>query len=191
MVLASAIGGIGWGMLVPAQHFLVLSGGRAASLTSESNHQFDAVALFLCLGLILGVLSAVAAWLWRSVRGAVVLAGLLIGSAVGAAAAAVVGLGVARLRFPEITDVAVGQIVPATPNIGTPMALIVQPFAAAVVYLLMVSLNPRDDLGTGAADSDRSQDEDGQAGEDRHVGDPVGSDSASPIDGSPQSHVAE
>ncbi|MFC9788988.1 DUF2567 domain-containing protein [Rhodococcus sp. NPDC127528] len=150
MVVASAIGGIGWGVLVPAQHFLVLSGGRAASLTSESNHQFDAVALFLCLGLILGVLSAVAAWLWRSVRGAVVLTGLLIGSAVGAAAAAVVGLGVARLRFPEVTDVAVGQIVPATPTIGTPMALILQPFAAAVVYLLMASLNPRDDLGVTA-----------------------------------------
>ncbi|TQF73739.1 DUF2567 domain-containing protein [Rhodococcus spelaei] len=160
-------------MLVPAQHFLVLSGGRATSLTSESNHQFDAVALFLCLGLILGVLSAVAVWLWRSVRGAVVLAGLLIGSMVGTAAAALVGLGVARLRFPEVTDVTVGQIVPATPGIGTPMALILQPFAAALVYLLLVSLNPRDDLGVTPAPA------------------AAGPDSASAIDGSPQAHVTE
>ncbi|MBP1159167.1 hypothetical protein ABIC28_004423 [Rhodococcus sp. PvR044] len=155
VVAASALAGIGWGLLVPAQHFLVISGGRAASLTSESGHQFDAVALFLCAGLTVGVLSASAAWLWRSVRGPVVLIGLLIGSAVGAATTAVVGLGVAGLRFPDLPDAIEGQIVPVSPGLGTAMVLILQPLVAAFVYLVLASMSPRDDLGVAPA-SDES-----------------------------------
>ncbi|MFC7448898.1 DUF2567 domain-containing protein [Rhodococcus daqingensis] len=151
VVAASAIAGVGWGLLVPAQHFLVVADGRGASLTSESGHQFDAVALFLCAGLTVGVLTASAAWLWRSVRGPVVVAGLLIGSVAGAAAAAVVGLGVAGLRFPEVPDAVAGQIVPVSPGLGTAMVLILQPLVAAFVYLVLASMSPRDDLGVGGA----------------------------------------
>lgn len=148
VVIVSAVAGVGWGLLVPAQHFLVVSGGGAVSLTGESGRQFDAVALFLCLGLVLGVLTAVAVWsVQRTVRGIAQLVGLTIGSVVGASAAALVGLGVAQLRFPGVEDVEIGQIVAATPGLGTAMALIAQPLAAAVVYLLLVSISPDRDLG--------------------------------------------
>ncbi|MFD4293937.1 DUF2567 domain-containing protein [Rhodococcus sp. NPDC058532] len=150
VVVTSALAGIGWGLLAPAQHFLVVSSGGATSLTGESTHQFDAVALFLCLGAILGVLSAVAVWSIRAYRGVAQVIGLVLGSVVGASAAALVGLGVAQLRFPGVDDLEVGQIVPATPGLGTVMALIAQPFAAALVYLLLVSLSPRPDLGVEA-----------------------------------------
>ncbi|MGW0043128.1 DUF2567 domain-containing protein [Rhodococcus sp. NPDC003348] len=150
IVVVSALAGIVWGLLVPAQHFLVVSGGGAVSLTGESGHQFDAVALFLCLGAILGVLSAVAVWTRRAHRGVAQVIGLVVGSVVGASAAAVVGLGVARLRFPGVEDLELGQIVPATPGLGTMMALIAQPFAASLVYLLLVSLSSRPDLGRTA-----------------------------------------
>lgn len=154
LVAVSALGGAVWGLLAPAEHFLVTTNG-AASLTSESLHRFDAVALLLCIGLIVGVLSAVAVWLWRTVRGPIVLAGLLIGSAVGAATMALVGLAVTNLRYPPLDNVEVGQIVSATPALGTPMALVLQPFAAAMVYLILVSLSPRDDLGVaGSAAAD-------------------------------------
>ncbi|MFC4605408.1 DUF2567 domain-containing protein [Rhodococcus kronopolitis] len=146
----SALGGVVWGLLVPAERFLVTSRG-AASLTGESMHRFDAVALMLCVGLVIGVLSAVAAWMWRSVRGPVVFGGLLIGSVVGAATTALVGLGIANLRFPALDTVEVGQIVSATPGIDTPLALIMQPLVAAMAYLAMASLNPSDDLGVGQA----------------------------------------
>ncbi|MFF0817103.1 DUF2567 domain-containing protein [Rhodococcus sp. NPDC003318] len=146
VVIVSAVAGVGWGLLVPAQHFLVVSGG-AVSLPGESGHRFDAVALFLCLGLILGVLSAVAVWsVQRAFRGLAQLVGLMLGSAVGAAAAALVGVGVAQLRFPAAEDVEIGRIVAATPGLDTVMALIAQPLAAALVYLLLVSISPHPDL---------------------------------------------
>lgn len=147
VVAAGAIAGIVWGLLAPAQHFLVVSGGGAVSLTGESVHQFDAVALFLCLGLIVGVLSAVAVWTRRALRGVVPFLGLLVGSLVGAATTAVVGLGVVGLRFPSLTDLEIGQIVAATPGLGTALALIAQPLAASVVYAGLVAFSPDPHLG--------------------------------------------
>lgn len=147
VVAAGAIAGIVWGLLAPAQHFLVVSGGGAVSLTGESIHQFDAVALFLCLGLIVGVLSAVAVWTRRALRGVVPFLGLLVGSLVGAATTAVVGLGVVGLRFPSLTDLEIGQIVAATPGLGTALALIAQPLAASVVYAGLVAFSPDPHLG--------------------------------------------
>lgn len=147
VVVVSALAGIGWGLLVPAQHFLVVSGGGAMSLTGESGHLFDAVALLMCLGAILGVLSAATVWTRRAYRGVAQLVGLVIGSAVGAAAAALVGVGVARLRFPLPGDVELGQIVAAPPGLGTSTALIVQPLLASLVYLLLVAVNSDPTLG--------------------------------------------
>ncbi|EME21784.1 hypothetical protein G419_08019 [Rhodococcus triatomae BKS 15-14] len=148
----SAVAGIVWGLLAPAQHFLVVSGGGAVSLTGESIHQFDAMALFVCFGLVVGVLSAVAVWARRELRGVVQFAGLLVGSLVGAAAAAVVGEGVVGIRYPSLDDLELGQIVAAPPGIGTLVALIAQPLAAAVVYAALVSFSPDPNLGR-AADS--------------------------------------
>ncbi|GAA4480605.1 hypothetical protein GCM10023094_27430 [Rhodococcus olei] len=158
VVVVSALAGIAWGLLVPAQHFLVVSGGGAVSLTGESDHQFDAVALLMCLGVILGVLAAVAVWTRRAVRGVPQLIGLLIGSAVGAAASALVGLGVAQLRFPTPDDVEIGRIVAATPGLGTTTALVVQPLVATLTYLLLVSLSPDPALGHTEAAEDPAAD---------------------------------
>jgi hypothetical protein len=58
-------------------------------------------------------------------------------------------MGVARLRFPAVGSPTVGSIIAAAPGLSTPMVLIVQPLAAALVYLLLVSLSPHDDLGLG------------------------------------------
>lgn len=158
VVVVSALAGIAWGLLVPAQHFLVVSGGGAVSLTGESDHQFDAVALLMCLGVILGVLAAVAVWTRRAVRGIPQLIGLLIGSAVGAAASALVGLGVAQLRFPAPDDVEIGRIVAATPGLGATTALVVQPLVAALTYLLLASLSPDPALGHAEAAEDPAAD---------------------------------
>ncbi len=152
MVLVSAVAGIGWGFVAPAQHFVVVSGGGATSLTGESGHVFDAVALLMCLGVILGVLSAVAVWTRRAVRGVAQLVGLVVGSAVGAAAAALAGLGVMEVRFPVPDDLELGQIVAVAPGLGTPMALIVQPLVASLVYLLLVALSPDPTLGRASAE---------------------------------------
>ena len=129
---------------------LVVAEGRGVVLTTESLHQFDAVAIFVGIGVVLGVLSAVVVWGMHRSRGPAAVAALALGSGLGAAVAALVGVGVARLRFPRAEDPAVGAIVAEAPGLPTAMVLIAQPLLAAFVYLLLASLSPDDDLGVGA-----------------------------------------
>lgn len=143
----SALVGVLWAFLSPAEHLLVVAADRGVALTGESLHQFDAVAIFVWLSLIVGVLSATAAWLARRSRGPYELGGLIIGSMFGTAMTALVGTVVANLRFPAVDNPAVGEIIARAPGIGTLTVLIVQPLAACVVTLIFVVLSPYDDLG--------------------------------------------
>ncbi len=136
---------------------LVIAEDRGVVLTTESLHRFDAVAIFLGVVLVLGVLSAVVVWGMRRSRGPGAVTALVLGSTLSAGVAALVGMGVARLRFPAVESPAIGSIIAAAPGLSTPMVLIVQPLAAALVYLLLVSLSPHDDLGFG--DEKDEQDE--------------------------------
>lgn len=145
----SALVGAVWAFLAPPERLLVVSEGRGAPLTGESLHQFDAVAIFLWLALIVGILSAVLAWLARSSRGLYAFVGLFVGSVVGAGLMALAGAGVARLRFPAFDNPAVGEIVARAPAIGTLLVLLFQPLAACAVTLVLAVLNPYDDLGVG------------------------------------------
>ncbi|ROZ48607.1 DUF2567 domain-containing protein [Rhodococcus sp. WS3] len=143
----SALVGVLWAFLAPAEHLLVVAEGRGIALTGESLHQFDAVAIFFLLALILGVLTGVAAWLARLSRGPYALGGLIIGSVLGTALMAAVGAGIAKLRFPSVDNPAVGEIIARAPGIGTMLVLIVQPLAACITTLVLVALSPYDDLG--------------------------------------------
>lgn len=147
VVVGSALIGIVWGLLAPAEHDLVLSSGRLLPLTGESLHRFDAAALLACAGLVVGIVSAAAVWIVRAARGPLAVAGVLIGSVVGSAMMAVAGTGVAGLRFPEPVNVRVGDVVAVAPGIGSWLVLIFQPLAACVTTLVLAALNPYDDLG--------------------------------------------
>lgn len=147
--VVSTLVGVLWAFLAPAEHLLVVAQGRGVALTGESLHQFDAAAIFVWLGLIVGVLSGVVAWLSRRARGPYTLGGLIIGSVVGTVLMAAVGTGVAKLRFPAVDNPVVGEILARAPGIGTLLVLIVQPLAACIVTLVFAALNPYDDLGVG------------------------------------------
>ncbi|KAA0021032.1 DUF2567 domain-containing protein [Antrihabitans cavernicola] len=147
--VAGALGGVVWGLLAPAEHLLVVTENRGAALTGESAHQFDAIAIFVCIAAFLGLISAVASWQWRSMRGPLLFLGLLIGSAIGASIMAGVGEGVAKLRFPHVDSPVVDTVIAIAPGIGTLLTLIVQPLVASFVILVIASVNPLDDLGTG------------------------------------------
>lgn len=136
-----------WALLAPAVHLLVVAEDRGIVLTTESLHRFDALAIFVGVTLVVGVLSAVALWAMRRLRGPAAAAALSLGSVLGAGVAALVGMGLARLRFPAPEGAAVDSVVASAPGLSTPLVLIVQPFAAALVYLLLVALSPDDDLG--------------------------------------------
>lgn len=138
-----------WALLAPAVHMLVVAEDRGVVLTTESLHRFDALAIFVGVTLVAGVLSAVVVWGMRRLRGPATAAALVLGSVFGAGVAALVGMGLARLRFPKVEGAAVDSVVAAAPGLSTPLVLIVQPFAAAFVYLLLVALSPDDDLGVG------------------------------------------
>lgn len=149
VLLASAIGGVGWGLLAPTERLLVVEPGRGVALTGESAHQFDGLAMFLLAGAVLGLLSAMAAWRWRSARGPLLQIGLLVGSGVGAVMMARVGEQVAEWLHPRPDDPPVGQIVALPIEMGSALALIVQPLIASFVLLFLAALNTSEDLGTG------------------------------------------
>ncbi|MFB8280573.1 DUF2567 domain-containing protein [Nocardia colli] len=149
VIVVSALGGVGWGLLAPTEQLFVVEPGRGAVLTGESVHQFDAVAMFVCFGAVAGVLSAVATWRWRSQRGPLLQIGLLVGSLIGAVVMARLGEQVAEWYHPRPHDPPVGQIVELPTEVGTWLALIVQPLLASLLVLFFAALNPSEDLGTG------------------------------------------
>lgn len=150
-VVVSALAGVVWGFLAPAEHLLVVVENQGAALTGESAHQFDSVAIFVGIAALLGLVAAVGCWQWRSLRGPTLFAGLLIGAAAGTAAMAGVGELVAQLRYPRPESAAVNTIVAVAPGIGTLLVLIVQPLVASFVFLAVASVNPLDDLGSTRA----------------------------------------
>ncbi|TFI45169.1 DUF2567 domain-containing protein [Rhodococcus sp. 1R11] len=145
-IALSAVGGLLWGLLAPSQQLLVFAQDRGATLTGESLHRFDALALFVLVSFALGILVPIGWWLWISQRGPRLFVAVLTGSLIGSVAAMLVGNGVAALRFPRADEPAVGSIVRVAPSIDTPTVLIVQALTASLVILLLAAMNPNDDL---------------------------------------------
>lgn len=146
-VALSVLGGLAWGLLAPAQDFLVVSADSGASLTGESSHRFDALAIFLCIGGVVGVLTAVAGWLRRRMRGPMLYAGMLVGTAIGAAVMQLLGEWVAKHRYPRSISPQLHQVIAIAPTVGSAAALYAAPFVMSLVVLVFALLSPRDDLG--------------------------------------------
>ncbi|WP_069164413.1 DUF2567 domain-containing protein [Nocardia altamirensis] len=148
-VLFSALAGIGWGLVAPTEQLFVVEQGRGALLTGESTHQFDGLAMFLCFGAVVGVLTAVAAWRWRTVRGPLMQAGVFFGSVLGAVAMELLGEQVTEWLHPRPHNPPVGQFVSLPVEVSGWLALIMQPLIASLVMLFFAALNPSEHLGTG------------------------------------------
>ncbi|MEV0551341.1 DUF2567 domain-containing protein [Nocardia salmonicida] len=151
VLVASVAAGVVWGLLAPTERLRVTQPGRAAVLTGESLHLFDAVGMFLCIGAVVAVLSAVGAWRVRITRGPALVLGMLVASGLGAALMMWIGEWVAGVRHPRPDDPAIGQIIALPAEVGTDLALLIQPFLAALVLLFLAALHPSVDLGSGAA----------------------------------------
>ncbi|MCU1642166.1 MAG: hypothetical protein JWN03_2441 [Nocardia sp.] len=149
IVAVSALAGVVWGFLAPAEQLLVVDPDRGAALTGESAHRFDAVAIFVLIGLVTAVLTAAAGWRWRRARGPLLLLGLLGGSALGSSVMRWVGEAVAQERHTRPPHPAVHTIVEFAPTVEGWPALLVQPLVAALVVLILAALSTTDDLGTG------------------------------------------
>lgn len=156
VLVLSALGGVVWAFVAPTQQYLVVKAragaepAKGATLTGESVHQFDALAIFVCIGAVLGVLTAVGAWRWRRARGPLLQIGLLIGAVAGAYVMSKVGEQIVRWQHPKPYDPPVGQIVQLPVEVGSWVALIVQPLLASLTVLFLAALSPSEDLGTGS-----------------------------------------
>ncbi|WP_433193366.1 DUF2567 domain-containing protein [Nocardia sp. CA-107356] len=155
VLLVSMLGGVVWAVIAPTEQFLVVKAragavpAKGAALTGESAHQFDALAIFVCIGAVLGVLTAIGVWRWRRARGPLLQVGLLIGSVAGAYLMSKVGEQIMQWQHPMPHDPPVGQIVRLPVEVGSWLALIVQPLLASLIVLFLAALSSSEDLGTG------------------------------------------
>lgn len=143
-----AVLGVVWSRLAPGQRFVVIDARTLATLPTESEHVFVDAALFVLLGIVGGVLSAVVAWRWRRARGPVVLLVLVVASVLGALLAHVVGL--ALLAQPDASGSPQGTVLTAAPQLRTWLVLVGQPLGAALGYVGAASLTS-DELDPGGA----------------------------------------
>ncbi|SNT21538.1 DUF2567 domain-containing protein [Rhodococcoides kyotonense] len=148
-VVAVAVGvlaGLIWALLAPAEQYVVVVPGQGAALTGESLHRFDALALFVCIAFVCGVLLPVASWTRKRFRGPVLFLGTLIGAGLGSSAMLGVGVWVAGLLHPRPDDPAVGSLVDVAPGVGSLLVLLIQPLVTSLVVLLLAAMNPHDNL---------------------------------------------
>ncbi|MFF3570348.1 DUF2567 domain-containing protein [Nocardia jiangxiensis] len=166
VLLVSAIGGVVWAVLAPTERVVVVQPGRGAALTGESGHRFDAMALFVCVAMVVGVLTAAAVWRLRRVRGPIMQCALLFASLVGAELMSWFGELVARWMHPHSSNPPLHTIVAMPPPVdgwrnlvdhwihsdlsaGAWTVVLVQPLFAALVILLVAALSTSEDLGVG------------------------------------------
>ncbi|NKY86220.1 DUF2567 domain-containing protein [Nocardia veterana] len=152
VLVVGLIGGGVWALLAPTEKVLVVEPGSGLAMTGESAHRFDAVAIFACAGVVAGVLSAAAVWRWRSVRGPIMLGGLLLGSLAGAWVMSWSGEHVARWIHPRAHNPPVHTVVDLAPTVEGWTVLLVQPLAAGLVVLLLSALSTSEDLGRDSAE---------------------------------------
>ena len=152
VLLTGAVGGVVWALLAPVEQVLVVSPGRGSLLPGQSNHRFDAIALFVCVGAVVGLLTAAAAWRVRRARGPMLVGGLLFGSLASAWLMAFVGDQAAGLLHTHSSDPPLRTIVELPTNVAPSATtgwtqLVVQPLVALLVVLVLTAVNGSDNLG--------------------------------------------
>jgi hypothetical protein len=137
-----------WSVLAPSEVVRRGPGGTATSLLSQSEHRFDALAVFVLLGLAAGVLTGAVVWLLRRRRGPV----MPIAATVGALAAAVLARYTGQLLTTEqvVGELraagAAGTLVARAASIESWWATIAQPLGVALAYSTAASWNGHDQL---------------------------------------------
>lgn len=135
-----------WSRLAPPQES-TLAGSGLTPLLVESYHEFDALAIFMLLGFVLGMVTAVVLWMIRSRRGPVIMIAGVLGSALAAWIGMHTGASFAAGLHPMPASIRGGQLVEVAPKISTAWAVLAQPLGVALIYGLTASWNGFDDLG--------------------------------------------
>lgn len=147
-ILAGVLQAFGWSLLAPQQRWIIYPDGTFLSLPMESANRYTAIALFVLMSTVIGVVLAVAAWQIRFARGSLMILALVIGSALGSLIALLLGESLIGGVVPAI----LAQTPPATPTMVSMIpglswvSLIVTPLAALVPYTLFAAWHADPDL---------------------------------------------
>jgi hypothetical protein len=136
-----------WSVLAPGQAKAVSRTGQLVPLTAESYHRFDAVAVFVLLGLGAGLIVGVAAWFMRERRGPVIMIAVVAGSLLAAYLATLMTGLFTGWYYDVPTSLNVADVVEIAPTLESPWAILAQPLAAALGYGVLAAWNGLDDLG--------------------------------------------
>jgi hypothetical protein len=128
-----------WVHLAPRLAFRVDQPGRALPVIPEAEEYIGADGRFVFITLVVGLLAGLACWLVRRSRGPLVLLALAVGT----------GYQPADLQH-------VGRIVYQPLTLRAKSALVVEPVAAVLAYLLGVGFAARNDLGQNRGTSSGS-----------------------------------
>jgi hypothetical protein len=136
-----------WALLTPGQDKLVTPSGQLVPLIAESTHRFDAIALFVLIGLAAGLVVGVGTWFLRERRGPVIMVAAVLGS-LGAALLATMMAGMFTGWMYDVpTQMKVGDLVTLAPKLESMWVVLAQPLATALAYGVLAAWNGMDDLG--------------------------------------------
>jgi hypothetical protein len=146
-VVAGVAQALVWSRVAPGEPFYVTTSGSYGGLPTGSYHQFAGVAIFVLIGIAVGVTAATAVWRWRSIRGlatAVTVAGVnLLGGLTAYLLAPVFASGVDPS---SVGAVPAQTVVTGPPTVGNLLVIVAQPAVAVAVYTFLVAWNGRPDL---------------------------------------------
>ncbi len=135
-----------WVQLAPRLAFRVDQPGRALPVVPEAEEYVGADGRFVFITLIVGVAAGIACWLVRRSRGPLVLLALAVGGLLGAVITWRLGIRIGTGYQPADLQ-QVGRIIYQPLALRATSALVVEPVAAVLVYLLGVGFTARNDLG--------------------------------------------
>ena len=135
-----------WLQLAPRLAFRVDQPGRALPVVPEAEEYVGADGRFVFITLIVGVAAGIACWLVRRSRGPLVLLALAVGGLLGAVITWRLGIRIGTGYQPADLK-QVGKIIYQPLALRATSALVVEPVAAVLAYLLGVGFTARNDLG--------------------------------------------
>lgn len=147
-ILAGLVQAVAWSLLAPQQRWIVYPDGTFLSLPMESANRYTAIALFVLMSTIIGIVLAVAAWQIRFARGPRMILALVVGGALGSLVALLLGEALIGGVIPAI----VAQTPPTEPTMVSMIpglswvSVIVTPLAALVPYTLFAAWHSEPDL---------------------------------------------
>jgi hypothetical protein len=136
-----------WSRLAPGQLKAVGQRGVLVPLTGESYHRFDAVAIFVALGLAGGLVVGVGVWFLRERRGPVIMLAAVLGSLAAALLATMLVGMFAGWIYDTPSATKLGDVVTLAPKLESMWAVMAQPLATALAYGVLAAWNGMDDLG--------------------------------------------